>query len=93
LLKKYPSARILATGHSLGGALSVIAGLRLKAKFNVKVVVHNFGCPRIGNAAMAQFIFTRVDTIYRVVHNKDIVPHLPPEPLEYRHPAYEVFWN
>jgi predicted lipase len=69
----------VATGHSLGGALSEIGGMRLKAKFGVKTVVHNYGCPRVGNAAMAQYIGTRVDTLYRVVHNKDIVPHLPPE--------------
>lgn len=93
LLVKHPTASIISTGHSLGGALSEIAGLRLKAQFNKKTVVHNFGCPRVGNAAMAQYIATRVDTLYRVVHNRDIVPHLPPEPLEYHHSPFEVFWN
>jgi len=42
---------------------------------------------------MAQFLSTRVDSIYRVVHNRDLVPHLPPEALEYHHPAYEVFFD
>jgi hypothetical protein len=93
LIKKYPTARIVATGHSLGGALSEIGGLRLKQKFGVPVDVHNFGCPRVGNAAMAQFISTRVDSLYRVVHNKDIVPHLPPESSFYHHTAFEVFFN
>jgi putative lipase involved disintegration of autophagic bodies len=35
LLKKYPTASILSTGHSSGAALSEIGGLRLKQKFNV----------------------------------------------------------
>lgn len=55
--------------------------------------MHNYGCPRIGNAAMAQYIGLKVDSLYRVVHNKDIVPHLPPEAFEYHHSPYEVFWN
>jgi predicted lipase len=62
----------------MGAALSIIAGLRLKAKFNKKITVHNYGCPRVANAALAQYINSRVDTIYRVVHNKDLIPHLPP---------------
>ena len=93
LLKKYPTASILNTGHSLGAALAVIGGMRLKAKFGKKTIVHNFGCPRVGNEAMAQYIATRVDTLYRVVHNRDLVPHLPFEDMAYKHPAYEVFWD
>jgi hypothetical protein len=93
LLKKYPSAKILSTGHSMGAALSEIAGLRLKQKFNVQVDIHNFGCPRVGNSAMAQYIYTKVDSLYRVVHHKDIVPHLPPENYYYHHPPFEVFWD
>lgn len=42
---------------------------------------------------MAQFLTTRVDSIYRVVHDRDLIPHLPPEYLEYRHAAYEVFFD
>jgi putative lipase involved disintegration of autophagic bodies len=93
LLKKYPTARILATGHSMGAALSEISGLRLRQKFSVPVDVHNFGCPRVGNAAMAQFLATRVDSLYRVVHHKDLIPHLPPESYYYHHSAYEVFFD
>lgn len=93
LLKAHPSATILATGHSLGGALSAIGGLRLRLKFNVQVDVHNFGCPRVGNAAMAQYITSKTNSLYRVVHHKDIVPHLPPESYLYHHEAFEVFYD
>ena len=65
----------------------------MKAKFNKKTVAHHFGGPRIGNAAMAQYVKTKVDAIFRVVHNKDIVPHLPPESFEYHHSPVEIFWD
>lgn len=42
---------------------------------------------------MAQYITTKVDAIFRVVHNKDIVPHLAPESLEYHHSPFEIFWD
>lgn len=93
LLAKYPTANILCTGHSMGAALSEISGIRLKAKFGRNVHVHNFGCPRIGNNNMAQYVANQVDTLYRVVHNRDLIPHLPPEPLEYHHSAFEVFFD
>jgi hypothetical protein len=78
----------------MGAALSVISGLQIKLKYsNKNVEVHNFGCPRIGNPSLAQFITLKVDTVYRIIHNRDIVPHLPPEPLGYHHSAYEVFFD
>lgn len=93
LLGKHPTALILTTGHSMGAAMAEIGGLRLKAKFGQTTIVHNFGSPRWGNAALAQYAGARVDAIFRVVHNRDIVPHLPPEPLEYHHSGHEVFWD
>ncbi len=37
----------------------------------------------------------KLDGIYRVVHNKDLVPHVPFDlpGFDYHHPGYEVFFN
>ena len=35
----------------------------------------------------------KVDTLYRVVHNRDLVPHLPFEDMAYKHSPFEVFWD
>lgn len=93
MIQAHPTATILTTGHSLGAALLIIAAIRLKAKYNKTTVIHNFGSPILANPALAQYINTRIDTIYRLVHNRDIVPHLPPSAFGYHHPAYEVLWN
>jgi hypothetical protein len=60
-------------------------------KFEVEV--HNFGQPRICNANLAQFIRTKVDKIFRVVHNQDIYVHLPFEWMKYMHVPTEVFFS
>ena len=54
--------------------------------------IHNFGSPRIGNKKLAEYIQRTVKEIFRVVHYRDLVPHLPPEG-EYQHPFREVFFT
>ena len=93
IIENYDVNEIVCTGHSLGAALSTISGVSIAQKYpNIPVIVHNFGSPRFGNENLAQFISQKVKQIFRVVHHKDVVPHLPPE-VEYKHPAFEVFFD
>jgi len=57
--------------------------------------IHTYGAPRIGNIHLSKHINNRIENIYRVVHYKDVVPHLPPDlpEFEYHHSAYEIYWN
>lgn len=78
----------------MGAGLSVIVGIELKLKYPNRVVeIHNIGCPRVGNPTFAKFVQTKVDRIFRLVHNRDLIVHLPPLDFGYHHPAYEVFWD
>ena len=72
-----------------------MCAIELKSQFPSKdVYVHNFGQPRLGNARFSSYIKGKLQGIIRVVHNKDLVPHVPPKPVfEYHHPPYEVFFN
>jgi predicted lipase len=73
----------------MGAALSVIFGIEFKLRHsNVVVEIQNLGCPRVGNPSFAQFVQTKVDRVNRLVHNRDIVPHLPPLEKGYHHAAY-----
>jgi hypothetical protein len=65
-------------GHSLGGALALLAAWRLeRAGFPVKQV-YTFGSPMIGNAAAAAAFQKNFDgRIFRVIDVKDVVPKLP----------------
>lgn len=61
------------TGHSLGGALAVLA-----ASLKKPAAAYTFGSPRMGNS---QFVdSTRHINIYRVVNPRDIVSCVPPIP-------------
>ncbi|CAN8244058.1 unnamed protein product [Cochlearia groenlandica] len=70
---------IMVTGHSMGGAMAAFCGLDLVVNEGVeKVQVMTFGQPRVGNAAFASYYSLLVPNTFRITHDHDIVPHLPP---------------
>lgn len=70
---------LFITGHSLGGALAVLASTRLSPQ-----AVYAFGCPRVGNGAFAASLQARAP-IYRVVHGADVVTRVPPAWAGFEH--------
>jgi hypothetical protein len=92
LQAKYPDLPVISTGHSLGGALSVLNAAGLVQAGVKNVEIWNFGQPRVGNAVFAKYINGIVSTIYRVVNMGDIVPHLPPQSVDYHHEATEIWF-
>jgi predicted lipase len=71
--------------------MAAVTGLGIKIHHpSLKVEIHNFGQPRVGNQALSKFMTQKLDGIFRVVHNKDMVPHLPPDLPEfnYHHTPY-----
>ncbi len=76
-LNTHPTASILFTGYSLGGALATFAAVDVKENFNLtnrEVLLYTFGSPRIGNQAWADYVmklFPGNETLFRVVNGKD----------------------
>jgi hypothetical protein len=69
---------IWITGHSLGGALAVLAAWRFKRKFIPVHQVYTFGGPMIGSEETARAFERELpDKIFRYVNAPDPVPHLP----------------
>lgn len=68
---------VYVTGHSLGGAMAVLASQLAP----MPVRLYTFGAPRVGDQA---FHDAAIGTSARFVHNFDIVTQLPPRVL-YRH--------
>lgn len=64
---------LFITGHSLGGALALLA-TKLIAP-NVNGACYTFGAPRVANYEYFRFLKTPV---YQVVNSADVVPRVPP---------------
>lgn len=68
--------RVLATGHSLGGALATLAAGYLR-KSGITTDLYTFGSPRVGNSYFAGYIGTQnLGGNFRVTNKRDIVPRL-----------------
>ncbi|KAJ3683754.1 hypothetical protein LUZ60_013981 [Juncus effusus] len=77
--KSYGDLTVMATGHSMGGALAAFCVFDLSVNHGIdNVYLMTFGQPRIGNKAFATYFEKYVPNSFRIVHNRDIVPHLPP---------------
>uniref|UniRef100_A0A7E4VNW0 Lipase_3 domain-containing protein n=1 Tax=Panagrellus redivivus TaxID=6233 RepID=A0A7E4VNW0_PANRE len=83
LKKDNPNYKILFTGHSFGGAVASLASaMFVHENLNLKNLTKSvfsitFGQPRVGNHAYAIAHDKLVPNSWRIVHRKDIVPHIP----------------
>jgi len=75
--------RLLVAGHSLGGALAVLAApdvLNMPPKLEPQLIT--FGGPRTGLSNFAAMFNVKIESCFRVVNFLDIVPAVPlPSPL------------
>jgi len=86
------------TGHSLGGAIAVLAAMRLFRELPggpTAQGVYTFGQPRVAKlgfaaAYQASPLWNRT---FRFVNNMDIVPRVPPRVLKYCHVGRCGFFN
>lgn len=69
---------IFLTGHSLGGALALVASAALGADPQLGdriAAVYTFGAPRVGKSDFAEYVKA---PHYRIINQGDIVPMIPP---------------
>ncbi|KAL9550981.1 hypothetical protein MBANPS3_004483 [Mucor bainieri] len=94
-LTAYPSYKVIVTGHSLGGAQALLAGMDLfqreKRLTASNLEIHTAGCPRVGNPTFANYVASTGITFTRSVNQRDIVPHVPATSAGYLHPGVEVW--
>ena len=72
--------KVYVTGHSKGGALAMLAAVKLKAAKLPVTEVTTFGAPRVGGADFAKR-YAGIDAI-RYEDYQDLVPHVPLNALE-----------
>ncbi len=91
---KYPEAKWVVTGHSLGGALAILAAGKMRADpaLPTPATVYTIGCPRVGAPKFAKRLAEEVE-IVRFVHESDAVPRVPPVLFRYRHVGGEYWFR
>jgi len=83
LLQKYPTYRLWTTGHSLGGANSILAASAFASLNDDREVLSvSFGCPQTGNSYWREYFNSTSPLrdnlgIWRIVLSWDLVPRLP----------------
>jgi triacylglycerol lipase len=75
---------LYVTGHSLGGALAVLAAPDLAANAGIVPAVYTFGAPRVGDWRFRLLFNKLVPEAYRWQNAHDLVTHVPP--ILYRSP-------
>lgn len=89
-LDDHPHYEIVATGHSLGGAIATIAAASLR-EANGFTDLYTYGSPRVGNTGFVEYVESLPGGNFRLTHAADPVPLLPPSLLGYRHMSPE-YW-
>ncbi|KIH55769.1 triacylglycerol lipase, partial [Ancylostoma duodenale] len=78
---QYPDYKVYVTGHSLGASIATITASYL-VKWNMwtpeNVRLVTFGQPRTGDYDFATWHDATFPYAYRIVHQNDPVPHIPP---------------
>ncbi len=74
-----PGFELFITGHSLGGALSLLSLPDvINSTHFKKPTLYNFGCPRVGDAVFAEKFDNLPDVkAFRVVNTSDLVTSIP----------------
>lgn len=74
---------LLLTGHSMGGALAVVAAAKFAAEGAIPVAgLYTFGQPAVADASFHRELATRVeDRYFRFVNSSDMVPGLHVDPV------------
>ncbi|CAO3668253.1 unnamed protein product [Rhizopus stolonifer] len=94
-LTAYPTYNVIVTGHSLGAAQALLAGMDLyqrESRLSAdNLFIYTVGSPRVGNPTFAYYVDSTGISVYRTVHKRDIVPHVPTEAMGFLHPGVE-YW-
>merc|ERR1712000_456938 len=94
LSSKHSGARVLVVGHSLGGAMANFMVIDLYQRFGKKTdYFYTMGAPRVGNTAFANYVDSIGINAWRLVHARDMVPHLPTENMGFTHNGVEVWYE
>lgn len=90
----HPNYRLVITGHSLGGAIAILAAgefRKINHDLAARTQLYTFGSPRVGNGHTAAFLTYQSSLSFRITSMSDPVPREPPLLFGYRNTSPE-YW-
>lgn len=72
--------RVILSGHSLGGALAILAGMDISKEFGLRdhqLSCYTFGAPRVGNQAFKEEYDTKIPDTWQITNGRDVVSSIP----------------
>jgi len=82
------------TGHSLGGALALVAAVRAEGAGHPVAAVYTYGQPRVGLGDFSSLFMGRLgDRTYRAINHVDLVTRVPLLLQGYRHVGERVYFD
>ncbi|KIK63522.1 hypothetical protein GYMLUDRAFT_57220 [Collybiopsis luxurians FD-317 M1] len=91
LMSSKGTSKIVAVGHSLGGALAEIDTIFFRLNIpSATISAMTYGTPRVGNPAWASLVDSSNVNFKRIDNMKDLIPIVPGRSLGYQHPAGEI---
>uniref|UniRef100_A0A7S0VBB5 Fungal lipase-type domain-containing protein n=1 Tax=Polytomella parva TaxID=51329 RepID=A0A7S0VBB5_9CHLO len=91
-LERHPGSKLIAVGHSMGGAVAQLCALDMKFQFNLTDVrSYTYGAPRVGNWAYALLYANYMTRSWRFTHDRDVVPSVPLQVMGFHHVAREAW--
>jgi hypothetical protein len=86
-----PDVRVTVVGHSLGGAMAILAAVDLKRNLTrTNVDVCTVGGPRVGKSDFRRNFNREIPACFRLTNQFDIVPHVPSLVTGWNHTGEEI---
>ncbi|KAF5379874.1 hypothetical protein D9757_007206 [Collybiopsis confluens] len=91
LMSSKGTNKIVAVGHSLGGALAELDTVFFRLNIpSASISAMTYGTPRVGNPAWAALVDSSNVNFKRINNEDDLIPIVPGRFLGYAHPAGEI---
>ncbi|GMH45328.1 hypothetical protein BSKO_13285 [Bryopsis sp. KO-2023] len=89
-------AKVFVAGHSLGGALAVLAAFDIARYCGVggdRITCYTYGAPRVGNHAFAREYDQLVPNTWQIINDEDLIPRMPKFWVLFKHVGSKVIIN